>query len=116
VYFLNEAFKQCGYPYGIQFAASHQEATQLLSSQPFDLLLSDFGNNTEDAQDFIRSVRAVSPRLPIIIFSGTVDQNNAYDAGATAFIAKTTDLPHLLEKIHGLMRFWIDVAELPYQR
>jgi hypothetical protein len=37
-----------------------------------------------------------------IVLSGAVDPNNAYDAGANAFVRKPADLQKFLAKIRGV--------------
>lgn len=110
---IGEAFKECGYRYHLRVAASLAEAQHLLSTERFDLLLSDFGIDVQAGQRSLQSLRAHDPCLPIIILSGGHDFNSAYKAGANAFLRKPIYLQEFIVKSQRLMQFWVDVAELP---
>ncbi len=92
---------------------SSAAAEQVLATQSFDLLISDFGTDTERATKCLRSVRLLAPLLPIIVLSGTIDPNPAYQAGANVFVKKSDNMAEFFAKIQAIMHFWIDVAELP---
>jgi chemotaxis family two-component system response regulator Rcp1 len=113
LYIIGEAFKECGYSCELTIATSHQEARHKLDHQTFDLILADFGTSIPEATNFVQYVRTHAPRVPIIILSGTHDPNPAYDAGAHAFVRKVADLQDFFNRINGIMRFWLDIAELP---
>jgi DNA-binding response OmpR family regulator len=113
VFMIQEAFLECGYRCHLKVATLRTEAQHLLATEPFDLLISDFGIDVEEGQSFVRSVRAQKPCLPIIILSGGYIVYLAYEAGANAFLHKPSDLQEFTAKIRGLMNFWVNVAELP---
>ena len=113
LYIIQEAFAQCGFRCHLTTGSSSKGAEQLLQRERFDLLLSDFGVDAEEGRSFIRSVRAGSPSLPIIVLSGNYNSSLAYESGANAFVRKSADLQEFFAKIQGIMKFWIDVAELP---
>ena len=110
------AFDECGYPCELTFTRSHAEAEHFLASQPSDLLLSDFGADYQSLSRFVESVRSHSSTVPIVVLSSFFDPSLAYGAGANAFVRKEGDLQRFSDKIQGIMRFWIDVAELPSAR
>jgi CheY-like chemotaxis protein len=113
VYLIELALDECGYRCRPTVATSHAVALKLVETDEFDLMLSDFISGCEEATHFMRSVRTKALRLPIIVLSGFADPARAYEAGANAFVGKTSDLKEFFGKIQGLMRFWLSVAELP---
>jgi CheY-like chemotaxis protein len=66
VLLIEEAFAECGYLSDVQFAASNSQALNLLSTAPFDLILTNFGTDSEEARWFLHSVHAVAKRMPIV--------------------------------------------------
>ena len=49
--------------------------------------------------DLTRAIRALRPRLPVVVMSGYATRHNeeqALEAGATAFLAKPFDIPELM--------------------
>lgn len=113
VYVIQQAFRECGYRCELTIADSHAEAKIFLATKHFDLALSDFGTDFEQARSFVTFVRASAPCLPIVVLSGGHNPNLAYKAGANAFLQKPPNLKEFLEKIRGLMHFWIEIALLP---
>jgi CheY-like chemotaxis protein len=107
------AFGECGYDCELTFAASASAAEELLGTQAFDLLLSDFGTDLPMATGFLRRAREKGGTMPIVVLSGFADPRPAYEAGANAFVAKGSDLHDLFEKVERIMQFWTAVAELP---
>ena len=96
----------------LEVANTLSAAQSLLEKSAFDLLVMDWGNDRGRAAAFIRSVRANS-QVPIVVFSGSLNVNAAYAAGANAFVSKSMDLDVFLEHIKGIFNFWIRIAELP---
>ena len=113
-YLIGEAFRECGAPCELTFVRSHVEADERLSRAHFDLLITDFGADYSGACKFIQCTRTLYPRMPVIVLSGMDNAViPAYDAGATAFIPKGSDLETLFERVRILMHFWTKVVELP---
>ena len=112
---IQDAFADCGKACSLTFAQDADHAKQLLASGTFDLLISDLGFRDELGAELIRDVRA-DPRLrglPVIVIGGSPDPRSAYEAGANAFVMKSTDPDGLFAKIRALMHFWVEVVELP---
>ncbi len=112
---IQEAFRNCSYRCQITLTEMPAHAERLLATDAFDLLLSDFGTNTQTATEFLRTARRLAPLLPIVVLSGTVHPNPAYQAGANAFVRKPGDLQEFFTKIQSVMNFWVNVAQLPYR-
>lgn len=110
---IQEAFADCGKSCTLIFASDTATARDLLKKESFDLLISDMA--FEEGSDFIREIRA-NPRLkslPIIVLSEAQNPRPAYEAGANAFVAKSSDVDSFFTKIRALMHFWMEVVELP---
>ncbi len=112
---LREAFSECGQPCRLACVDSTDAAKRLFKTIPFDLVLSDMGADT-DRVELIQFIRGddIRKSLPVVVVSGMCDSRPAYQAGANAFISKTTDVDQFFAKIKSLMDFWIHTAELPF--
>lgn len=110
---IEEAFSECSYQCELKCEASRSDALKLLSMEHFDLMLTDFGTDQQDAERFMHAVRAVNSRMPIIVLSGVLDPSIPYQVGANAFVRKDSNMEMFFGKIRDLMRFWTEVAELP---
>jgi CheY-like chemotaxis protein len=113
---IERAFAECGHLCELRLVSSRSEALDLLSMDHFDLMLTNYGTDYEAAERFLRAVRAVTSRIPIVVFSGVLDPSSAYRAGANAFVRKESELQSFFEKIRGIMRFWAETAELPMKQ
>jgi CheY-like chemotaxis protein len=61
--------------------------------------------------------RADTRRIPVVVFSGSADDKMiaaAYDAGANSYIPKTAG-KQLTETIASLVRYWLNLNQLPNQ-
>ena len=112
---IQEAFSECGKTCNLTFTNGFETAKEVLDSSAVDLVLSNMGVRNGESEAFIKGIRN-NPRLksvPIIVLSGSSNPRPAYEAGANAFISKTMDMDQFFTKIQALMRFWVDIAELP---
>lgn len=80
---IEEAFAECGYLCDVQFAASSSQALNLLSTAPFDLILTDFGTDSEEARRSLHSIHAVAKRMPIVA-SGVLYASAAVHNGTSS--------------------------------
>jgi CheY-like chemotaxis protein len=112
---IREAFSDCGKACSLAFAKDTQQARNLLSSDNFDLVISDMGYRNDEGAEFIHAIRSDTrlKTLPIIVISRSLDSRVAYEAGANAFVAKSADTDGLSSKLRALMHFWMEVVELP---
>lgn len=63
----------------------------------------------------IKDIRAIYPRLPVVVLSQHQDQDDiqrAYDMGANSFIAKPLNLLDWEEHFHILLSYWLTVVTL----
>lgn len=54
-------------------ASGGQVGIELFHSQPFDLVVTDYGMPEVSGQQVIRKIRQQSPRIPIVVLSGYVE-------------------------------------------
>ncbi|MEG4806202.1 ATP-binding protein [Microcoleus sp. F8-D3] len=92
-------------------AGSAIEALQLLSTRPFDILLSDIGMPDMDGYMLVRQVRALPPeqggQIPAIALSayaGDFNQKQALAAGFQRHLAKPVESHELVTAIVTLLR------------
>ena len=85
-------------------AGNGQQALQLLSQQPFDLILCDINMPVMDGFTFLEQFRRLPgcDRIPVVMITteGSVeDQERAMKCGATAYLTKPVQIPKLLETV-----------------
>jgi len=106
--YLGIALKQQGY--ATDFAEDGEEAIQYLTQPGSDvgLMLLDIIMPRKDGLDTLHEVRQFSPRLPIVMLSGSCSPPHiiqAMKSGADDFLQKPVtfdDLGHTIEKVLGL--------------
>jgi CheY-like chemotaxis protein len=90
-------------------AESAEEGLALLDGRPFDMALIDIEMPGMDGVEMVRRMRA-DPRfahLPIMVITGHEDVSSidrAYEAGATAFMAKPVNWRLLAYQVRFLIR------------
>jgi CheY-like chemotaxis protein len=114
---IREALSESGYRYDLTVANCPAQAYKISAEKPFDLILCDYcGNILDGGPAFIGRLRKRLSLTSIVVLSGYTDVRRAYRAGANAFVRKANGLPEFFEKVRGIMRFWVDVADLPSHR
>jgi CheY-like chemotaxis protein len=51
-------------------------------------------------------------RIPVVMFTSSKEKSDidrAYDLGANAYLLKSVDHDHLVEALHGLRAFWLEL-------
>lgn len=100
--------KNCGDPGAFQVteAASREEFQKKLMEPDFDLVLTDFNILGYQGLDVLEACRSLSPRIPVIIITGTGSEEVAVEAmkrGAADYIIKSPSnikrLPHVIRKV-----------------
>lgn len=89
-------------------AGTGEEALARLMEGPVDLVLLDVQMPVMDGFDTLRVVRqnARFERLPVLLMSSFLERNRlafAIQSGATDFVPKPLEMPHLVEKVWGLL-------------
>jgi two-component system, OmpR family, phosphate regulon sensor histidine kinase PhoR len=84
--------------YSVLTAANGQEALELLTTEPVDLMLCDLVMPVMGALEVLEEVRAKYPELPLIVITGHGTVSNAVEAmkkGAYDFITKPFRADHM---------------------
>jgi two-component system, NarL family, invasion response regulator UvrY len=88
-------------------AQNAREALALARNAHWDLVLLDIGLPDGNGLDVLKQIKAEKPGLPILIFSMSCDDeyvSAAFDAGASAYLAKDCAAEDLLEAIRRAAR------------
>jgi len=89
----------------VRGASSAREALDLLSSDKFDLLISDIGMADTDGYNFIRQVREKGEHIPAIAltaYARTQDRLRAIAAGYNTHVAKPVEIKELVTVVKCL--------------
>ena len=108
---LLESFLR-GHGYQTQLAASGEAALQLLSEDPYDMMISDVRMPGMSGLETLRRVRQKHLALPVLLVTAFADIRSAVAAmrdGAVNYLAKPIDLDELLTTV----RLALDPASRP---
>lgn len=97
------AMQDLGIPYQLGQALSAEEALELWSEQPYDLLLTDYNLRGINGLSLISSVRRQNPGVPTVLFTAYDTNQLRKDPRATdvtMFVAK----PFVIDDFIGLAR------------
>ena len=92
----------------LDLCADGQQALQLLSEQPYDLVIADWELPGVDGLNVLRSVRQRrrQPLLPFILMSSRNDSASVREAiplAPTAYLTKPLNMESLTERLQGLL-------------
>jgi DNA-binding response OmpR family regulator len=93
--------------FAVEVVADGAEAAMRGIDGDHDLLVLDVGLPTLDGLEVCRRVRAVRPRVPVLILTARAEELDAVqglDAGADDYVTKPFRLAELLARIRALMR------------
>jgi CheY-like chemotaxis protein len=82
-------------------------ALSLFSSEPFDLVVTDYRMPGMNGMELIQAMRVLRPAVPIVLVSGMVDVLglNEQNTGADAVVAKNaSEVSHMLRAVNRLLR------------
>ncbi|HEV7684531.1 MAG TPA: response regulator [Pyrinomonadaceae bacterium] len=91
--------------YDVAFAATIQEALQLVTTQKFDLYVLDKHLPDGSGLELCTKLNEVTPGIPCIFYTGDaydIHRIEAMAAGADAYVAKP-DIDGLIEKVSQLL-------------
>jgi CheY-like chemotaxis protein len=95
----------------VRIAGTADEAIQLLSLEPFDVLLSDIGLPGEDGYTLIKRVRALPaahggtvPAVALTAYTRPEDRARAIRAGFHMHVAKPVDTTELMVVVSSMVR------------
>ncbi|NQV34442.1 MAG: sigma-54-dependent Fis family transcriptional regulator [Phycisphaeraceae bacterium] len=103
---LSDGLSQAGYQ--VTCAANAVEATQVLSQQDFDVIITDLRMPGKDGLTLVREIRDKKPHQPVIVMTafGTVETAvEAMKLGAFDFLQKPFSTEELLLKLDKLIQF-----------
>lgn len=123
-----EAFRECRIANPLHFVHDGQALLDYLNRRPpyndderFPLprlILLDLNMPLKDGREALVEIKG-DPRLrmiPVVILttsSAEEDIQRSYDIGVNSFITKPVSFSGLIEVIHALGRYWLDIVELP---
>ncbi|MDX1481363.1 MAG: response regulator [Woeseiaceae bacterium] len=86
--------------------------------EPPDLILVDLNMPVVDGKQFMREYRGTTAgqRVPIVVFTSSdnvADVVESYDAGASSYVVKPTDLEPFRSTLDAVIRYWLEVS-MPY--
>ncbi len=84
-------------------AGSLAEARAQLDSEPVDVVLLDLHLGTERSHALIRELGARTPRVPVVLVTGSTDLPSAERAGADAVLPKPFGIDELLSAVRSLV-------------
>jgi CheY-like chemotaxis protein len=113
VLLIREALSETGYRYDITVVDCHLKADEIGAEKPFHLIVCDYCGDIDGGPDLVGRLRKTLPATPIIVLSDYTEVKPAYRAGANAFVNKAGELSEFFQKVHGIMHFGSDVAQLP---
>lgn len=91
-----------GAGYTVTRAANGQEALAQVTTDSVDVVLTDLAMPQLDGFGVLRHVQQVAPHIPVILMTAYATpetEQQAYQLGAQAVVAKPLDLNALLERI-----------------
>jgi len=100
--FLTDALKMQGY--SVASAGDGTRALEMLGAAPFDLVLSDVRMPHVDGIELCRQMRALHPRVPVVLMTGlSATENDAIlsASGAHALLHKPIRIRRLQEILCG---------------
>jgi excisionase family DNA binding protein len=88
----------------VREAANAEDGLAVLDEQPPDLILLDVMMPEVDGWEMLRRVQEKHGALPVVMFSGKVEEAEAEARGAQAFIGKPFDPQQLIDATKQLLR------------
>jgi DNA-binding response OmpR family regulator len=102
--------------YGVVAATSRQEGLAALENDRHDLVVADLRLPDGDGLDILRAARALSSSRPVIVITGFASdrtRQEAFTAGAAAFLAKPFSLVEFADLVERLLRSGPPDSALP---
>ncbi len=93
--------------YGVMAAASRAEGLAALASDRHDLVIADLRLPDGNGLDILRAARALSSSRPVIVITGFASdrtRQEAFAAGAAAFLSKPFSLVEFDDLVARLLR------------
>lgn len=104
-YLLEDALREEGFT--VDRAETLHASAELITNQPYDLVLLDLGMPDGDGLDFIRDHRRREDPCPILVITargGLDDRVAGLDVGADDYMVKPFEIPELAARCRALLR------------
>lgn len=91
----------------VSFAYDGEKASELASSEEFDLIITDIIVPLKDGLDFCREIKNLKPHVPVIMLTalGTTDDKlEGFDSGADDYLTKPFEMRELIARVKVLMK------------
>ena len=89
--------------YEVQIALSPSDALERFAADRFDLVITDLFSGASSDEDFIRKLRSVDPKVPVIIVSGQTSPPPEILKQADAFVQKAYSLNALKDTVREVL-------------
>ncbi|MGE8556776.1 MAG: response regulator transcription factor [Chryseobacterium jejuense] len=91
----------------VSFAHDGEKATELATTQDFDLIITDIIVPLKNGLDFCKEIKSSKPYIPIIMLTalGTTDDKlDGFDSGADDYLTKPFEMRELIARVKVLMK------------
>lgn len=89
--------------YEVQIALSPSDALERFAADRFDLVITDLFSSASSDADFIRKLRSVDPKVPVIIVSGQTSPSPEVLKQVDAFVQKAYSLNALKDAVREVL-------------
>lgn len=89
--------------YEVEIAISPSDALERFAADRFDLVITDLFSNASSDAGFIRKLRSLDPRVPVIIVSGQESPSAEVLKQADAFVQKAYSLNALRDAVREVL-------------
>jgi two-component system, OmpR family, response regulator len=93
--------------YAVDWVRDGLSATQTLTTQEYGIVLLDLGLPGRDGMEVLRSVRARSDPVPVLVMTARdtlQDRINGLDSGADDYVLKPFEMAELLARMRAVVR------------
>ena len=89
--------------YDVQIALSPSDALERFAADRFDLVITDLFSNASSDAGFIRKLRSLDPKVPVIIVSGQTSPSSEILKQVDAFVQKAYSLNALKDAVREVL-------------
>ncbi|HEU5235274.1 MAG TPA: response regulator [Terriglobales bacterium] len=89
--------------YEVQIALSPSDALERFAADRFDLVITDLFSNASSDAGFIRKLRSLDPKVPVIIVSGQTSPSPEILKQVDAFVQKAYSLNALKDAVREVL-------------
>ena len=89
--------------YEVEIAISPSDALERFAADRFDLVITDLFSSASSDADFIRKLRSLDPKVPVIIVSGQTSPSPEILKQVDAFVQKAYSLNALKDAVREVL-------------